>query len=307
MIHVSCGHERGIGLEIFLKSFTSLSSEEQGLFQLHIDRATLQTYLDLLKITYSISSSSLHYSNSKLMILFIKKTSLPLTTSSLRSTLNSIQNDDILLTLPTSKDQLIYDKKYSLGYTEYFRQHFHTPFIAMNFLSPQSSLLLISDHIPLKDVSSFLDEDLIYYKIFHSILGYDRYFRKPRTVLIAGINPHAGENGLLGDEEIEIIKAKKKLITNFPEINFVGPLPGDTLHLHEDDCSLSVYMYHDQGLSRFKAQNGFVGINLSFGLPFLRLSVDHGTAFSLYGRNEADLSGQNYLMLEVLRIHHMLE
>ena len=108
-------------------------------------------------------------------------------------------------------------------------------------------------------------------------------------VYISGLNPHAGENGLLGNEENEILDAIENLRELYPRIIFEGPIPGDGIHLQKTKKQahqLYVYMYHDQGLSPFKQKHGLVGLHMTFGLPFLRMSVDHGTGFEIYGKKK---------------------
>ena len=85
---------------------------------------------------------------------------------------------------------------------------------------------------------------------------------------------------------------------------FSGPFSGDTLHHHQrlDKKQLFVYMYHDQGLAQFKSQYGLIGLNITLGLPFLRLSVDHGTAFDLYGKNKANISGMLFLFKQAFEV-----
>lgn len=308
MILVTAGHEKSIGLEVFLKSFLLLTREQKNVFYLFADENALETNLKFLGVNFRLTKDLLILDSGTLKLsLFDKdKYSTPASTLALLKALEIIdEHRDLLITLPTSKDQLFLDGKMQRGHTELFRNLYRTDYLSMNFISPEEKILLITDHLPLKDVASAINPDLIYFKVAHSILGYEQFFTGIDEVILAGINPHAGENGLMGLEEENILKAVEKLKETFPRIRFIGPLSGDALHFEKNEkkSQILVYMYHDQGLAAFKAKNGLVGINLTFGLPFLRLSVDHGTAFDLYGKNTANYMGQYYLLNQALRAH----
>jgi len=166
----------------------------------------------------------------------------------------------------------------------------------MSFQAAKERILLVTDHIPLLSVPSAITDRLIVDKVSYAIDGHKNIFNKStKKVVLAGINPHAGENGILGKEDFVINKALLQLKNIYPSISFDGPFSGDVLHNYisneELSTSLKVYMFHDQGLGYFKGKYGVVGSNITYGLPFLRLSVDHGTAFDLYGKNIADHSG----------------
>jgi 4-hydroxythreonine-4-phosphate dehydrogenase len=107
---------------------------------------------------------------------------------------------------------------------------------------------------------------------------------------------------MMGDEDNEISKSIVRLKQKFSNISFLGPIAADTLFFNQHDSNtLFIYAYHDQGLSVFKQHNGLQGINLTLGLPFIRVSPDHGTAFELYGKDRANYLGMNYLLDEILK------
>lgn len=299
MIYVTQGHEKGIGLEIFLKSFLLLSLDQQKEITLVCSPADFsQNLIDLgLK---KESFSSLKFLNNESSTGFSS-------TDSLLTALKVMTPEDILVTLPTSKDQLKLNGKNMAGYTEFFRSFFNNKNIAMTFKGLHQNVLLITDHLPLKKVASSISEELIVEKVSLTLDNFKKYFFAFEEVIFAGINPHAGENGILGIEEKCIHSAITKLEKSYGKI-FKGPLSGDTLHYVEDKAKkqLMVYMFHDQGLPQFKSQYGLIGLNVTLGLPFLRLSVDHGTAFELYGKNKANITGMLYLLkncFEVSRVN----
>lgn len=195
------------------------------------------------------------------------------------------------------------------GHTEYLAQYLQTDQVVMMLAGrihalPSSFLrvALATTHLPIKNISDALNkltlENVI--NILHHELQEKFAIANPR-ILVSGLNPHAGENGYLGTEEIDTItpvieKAKKK------GINITGPLPADTLflphHLSQADCFL--VMYHDQGLPVLKYATFGHGVNITLGLPIIRTSVDHGTALDIakQGRGLADYRS----MLEAIRI-----
>jgi len=309
MIFITQGHEKSIGLEVFLKSFLMLSTKEQSLFTLCTNINSFLDTTNSLNIDVTIDGETLIIAGSKLKIAPIGADSnLPQSTDSLTLALDKLTSDkDILLTLPTSKDQLIYKDKMAAGYTEFLRKRFSTPNVSMLFSSPTDNALLITDHIPLKDVPTVISKDLILNKVANVLNNIGTYFENYEEVLFAGLNPHVGENGILGDEDKVIFEAVDELQKTYPQIKLKGPYSGDTLHFHENEKKqLLVYMYHDQGLPWFKGKNKVVGLNISLGLPFLRMSVDHGTAFDLYGKGQANYLGCHYLLRSAIQAQNKL-
>ena len=183
------------------------------------------------------------------------------------------------------------------GYTEYLR-HYYNKDLTMNFVSIDENVLLLTDHISLQEVSPRLTKEYILNQIKISLSTFPK---RIDYLYLSGINPHAGEGGLISSQDLILEDVIKELKSSFPNISFFGPLPSDTIHVSKSfqQNELTVYCYHDQGLNPFKLRNGFTGINLTLGLPFRRVSVDHGTAFSLYGKNKANYQGMLYLLNEI--------
>jgi len=295
MIYVTEGHESGIGLEIFLKTFLLLSNAERKIIRLIVKKEDLHKNFADLKLSEKLFSELIVIEN-------VKSTPFS-STNSLLTALDLIKPEDILVTLPTSKDQLAINKVNLAGYTEFFRTYFNNKNISMTFKGIGQNVLLLTDHIALKDIPKTLTVDLIINKVKITLENFKKYFSEFDEVIFSGINPHAGENGLLGDEEKYIKQAILNLEKSYGKI-FKGPISGDTLHYLHDPSKkqLLVYMYHDQGLAQFKSLYGLIGLNITLGLPFLRLSVDHGTAFELYGKNKANISGMLYLFKQAFEV-----
>lgn len=204
-----------------------------------------------------------------------------------------------IVTAPLHKG-VINDAKlggYFSGHTEYLAERTHTQQVVMMLAGEYGSeqkmmrVALATTHLPLKDVSSALTiaslENTL--RILQQDLQQQFGLPQPR-ILVAGLNPHAGESGHMGREEIDvIIPVLNKLRTE--GMTLIGPLPADTLFnppiLAQGDAVLA--MYHDQGLPVLKFATFGAGINITLGLPIIRTSVDHGTALDLAGTGKAEV------------------
>ena len=179
------------------------------------------------------------------------------------------------------------------GHTEYFAEQSKVDKVVMMLASKAMRVALVTTHLPLRDVANAItDEELT--RTF-DILAHDlneKFGITQPQILVCGLNPHAGENGHLGSEEIDtIIPAMTKFNANNPYgATLIGPLPADTLFVEKNlsgkDAILA--MYHDQGLPVLKHASFGEAINITLGLPFIRTSVDHGTALDLAGTGQAD-------------------
>ncbi len=180
------------------------------------------------------------------------------------------------------------------GHTEYLAEKTATPRVVMMLAGTgeQAGLrvALATTHLPLKDVPAAITKDELTttIRILHGDLVHKFGIARPR-ILVAGLNPHAGEGGHLGREEIEVIAPVLDAL-RAQGMDLVGPLPADTLFTRKvlagSDAQLA--MYHDQGLAVLKYAAFEEGINITLGLPILRTSVDHGTALDLAGSGRAD-------------------
>lgn len=175
------------------------------------------------------------------------------------------------------------------GHTEYLAEHTVTPRVVMLLAGAGLRVALATTHLALKDVPAAVTRDDLEttIRILHADLQSKFGIAAPR-ILVAGLNPHAGEGGHMGREEIEVIGPVLEKLRN-QGMNLVGPLPADTLFtknvLAGSDAQLA--MYHDQGLAVLKYAAFDEGINVTLGLPVIRTSVDHGTALDLAGTGKA--------------------
>lgn len=197
---------------------------------------------------------------------------------------------DGLVTAPIDKDNIQAEDFSFPGHTEFLTSYFDSPESLMFLVSEKLRVATATGHVPLKDVPAKLTQELLLVKLTLLLNSLQKDFgiQKPR-VAVLGLNPHAGEKGLLGNEEAEIIIPALNQLKNKGHLIF-GPFPADgffgTGHYRQVDAVLS--MYHDQGLIPFKTLAFETGVNFTAGLPIVRTSPDHGTAYDIAGKNLAN-------------------
>jgi 4-hydroxythreonine-4-phosphate dehydrogenase len=177
------------------------------------------------------------------------------------------------------------------GHTEFFAEKSNTPLVVMMLATEGLRVALVTTHLPLTDVSNAITperlEEII--QILHTDLV-EKFAIEQPNIYVCGLNPHAGEDGVLGHEEIDTIKPTLTRLREQLDYNLIGPLPADTIfnpkYLNEADAVLG--MYHDQVLPVLKFKGFGRSVNITLGLPFIRTSVDHGTALDLAGSGQAD-------------------
>ena len=295
-IGLCCGDPRGIGPEIIAKSITNLINESHIQWQLFIPKSLLNTaYLQQYPGWRQLSNNGI-YKN--IHVQYIPEISpsehqdAEIAFQSLEHACQAALSKKLsgIVTAPLSKNKLIAS---GLRFTD------HTHFLAdtckcetrMAFYSPYFQLVLDSIHIPLADVPKQLSIKSLQKTLdtaYHFALQLDI---KHARIAVAGLNPHAGENGHFGHEEITFISpAIEWANSRYPKASFQGPIPADTLfhqayHKHFD---VVVAIYHDQGLAPLKMIAFDSAVNITLGLPFIRTSPDHGTAFEIAHQNKAN-------------------
>lgn len=212
---------------------------------------------------------------------------------------------DVLVTAPINKDNIQSENFNFPGHTEFLAEKFNTEDYVMLMVSETMKVGVVTTHMPLSQVSQSLSKESILNKIriISRSLRQDFAITKPR-IAVFGLNPHAGDNGLLGTEEKDIIipaimQAKKEGIIA------LGPYPADGFFGSEDyrkfDAILA--MYHDQGLIPFKLASFERGVNYTAGLPFVRTSPAHGTAYVLAGDDKATPESFRQALYLAIDIH----
>jgi len=176
------------------------------------------------------------------------------------------------------------------GHTEFLAELTRTEQVVMMLATHGLRVALVTTHLPLKDVAEAITPERL--SRVTRILDFDLRTKfgiaQPR-ILVCGLNPHAGEGGHLGREEIEVIEPTLQQLRS-EGIDLIGPLPADTLFTpkHLEHCDAVLAMYHDQGLPVLKYKGFGAAVNITLGLPIIRTSVDHGTALDLAGSGKID-------------------
>jgi 4-hydroxythreonine-4-phosphate dehydrogenase len=289
-IGITCGDINGIGPEITIKAIKNLRGDykfyligPKNIFLNLISKLKLEDYsniefVDLGKYSQNLGSPTVMSGKLSLRAIY----------ESLK--LWDEKNIDVVVTAPISKEAISKAGSNFPGHTEIYASHFKTKNFVMMFLSNSFYAGLATIHIPIKDVPRVLNLELLENKIsiVRKTLIQDFNIRSPK-IAVLGLNPHAGESDLIGTEETQIIEpAIKKLSGN--KFGIYGPFSSDGFFGRKEyknyDCVFG--MYHDQVLIPFKLLNFNNGVNFTAGLPIIRTSPDHGTAFNLAGKNLAD-------------------
>lgn len=213
---------------------------------------------------------------------------------SLQAAVKDLKDNKIqgVVTAPIHKKTIQSDTFNYSGHTPYLRDSFGKDDVAMLMVADNMRVAVLTEHIPVSEIAKHITQQAIVKKleIIHQSLQRDFGINKPK-IAVLGLNPHAGDEGLIGDEEIKIIQpamqaAKQKNILAF------GPFSADAFFAHAqyEKFDAVLAMYHDQGLIPFKSLANGEGVNYTAGLPIVRTSPDHGTAFDIAGKGKADHS-----------------
>ena len=176
------------------------------------------------------------------------------------------------------------------GHTEFLADLTHTEQVVMMLATRGLRVALVTTHLPLREIADAITVERVerVTRILHADLQHKFGIPQPR-ILVCGLNPHAGEGGHLGREEIDIIEPTLERLRN-EGMDLRGPLPADTLFTPKylEHCDAVLAMYHDQGLPVLKYKGFGAAVNVTLGLPIIRTSVDHGTALDLAGSGKID-------------------
>ena len=191
------------------------------------------------------------------------------------------------------------------GHTPYLKQAFNAGDVLMLMVSDTLRVGLVTEHVPVKDIARYITREAIQSKlrILNESLMRDFGIDKPK-IAVLGLNPHAGDEGLIGKEEEEIIKPVIKDAKHHMMV--FGPYSADAFFArnYQSRFDAVLAMYHDQGLIPFKSLSAGEGVNFTAGLPMVRTSPDHGTAFDIAGKNKADASSflaALYACIDIIR------
>ena len=324
VIGISCGDINGIGPEIIVKTLSDSRLLEICTPVIFANNKVLNFYRKTLpenNLTFNIAKDSSQIST-KLVNVYNcweedaavtpgelnatggKYAYISLTTAAEALKANQI---DALVTAPLHKSNIQSDKFKHTGHTPYLKELFGAKDVAMMLVSDNMTVALLTEHVPLKEVAQHITKDAILskLKIINDSLKKDFGINKPK-IAILGLNPHAGDLGLVGKEEKEILiptiaEAKQKGIFCF------GPYSADAFFArgsHEKfDAVLA--LYHDQGLIPFKSLAFGEGVNFTAGIAGVRTSPDHGTAFDIAGKGIADEASFREAIYKAVDISNM--
>lgn len=309
-IAISCGDHAGIGPEVALKAVGALAGPScLDPFVLIGDRKRLEATARQLAgagvMVPELSEST--DSEARCRVVDPRDHALPddLSAGNPRSALAALdylrfgaqgclrKEFSALVTAPVSKEAILRAGVEFVGQTEFLANLGGVPEVTMMLLGDDPGgrwlrVALVTTHLPLKQVAAALTQAGVERAIRHATEAC-RHLRLPRArIAVAGLNPHAGEGGLLGEEEGTILRPAVEAARR-RGMDVEGPLAGDTVFREaiEGRFDAVVAMYHDQGLAPLKLVAFETGVNWSLGLPFLRTSPDHGTAFDIAGRGIA--------------------
>ncbi len=308
IIAITMGDPSGVGPEVIVKSFKDEAIYENSSLFVIGDRKMLERAIDVTEVQLDVRSISkpeeakFEYGTIDVVDLDLVSDELPWGEVSseagnaafryLEKAISYANDKKIqgICTAPLNKEALHKAGHIYPGHTEILAELTNTKDFAMMLSAPGLRVIHVTTHIGLIDAVNKINVDRQYtvIKLAHETLQ-KAGITDPR-IAVCGINPHAGENGLFGngEEEEKIIPAVEK--AQKEGINVVGPLPADTLFFRakRGDFDIVVAQYHDQGHGPIKVLGLESGVNITVGLPTIRTSVDHGTAFDIAGKNIAD-------------------
>jgi 4-hydroxythreonine-4-phosphate dehydrogenase len=320
VIGISCGDLNGIGIEIIIKTFSDNRILEQCTPLIFASNKVINFYRKSIpEINFNYQSvKELDRANPRQVNVFncweedvnitpgqLSEAGGSYAVKSLRMAADALKQNHIhgLVTAPIHKKNIQSADFNFTGHTPFLKSFFNVPEALMILFAENFRVALLTEHLPLKEVAQKITRELILAKLnlLHQSLQRDFGIDKPK-IAVLGLNPHAGDEGLIGKEEEEIIKpaikeAKHSMIVT-------GPYSADAFFArrYHNRFDAVLCMYHDQGLIPFKALAVGEGVNYTAGLPAVRTSPDHGTAFDIAGKNKADASSFLAATFECLNI-----
>jgi 4-hydroxythreonine-4-phosphate dehydrogenase len=275
VIAITMGDPKGIGPEVVRKALAGKSLLAQGHFIVIGDKkiaGRIHSSVEVADVRYrSAGEGSLKFLDKAIALI---KGGVA----------------DALVTAPLCKQAVSRYSPHFVGHTEYLAQAFGVKDFDMMFIAPHVRLTIVTRHVPLKDVPKLITQRAVFDSIaLMARTLKDRFNIRDPKIAVLGLNPHAGEGGLLGSEDVKHILPAIRQAQAYG-INAVGPLPADTFFAFHSSYDGIIAMYHDQGLAPLKGLYMKDLVNFTAGLPFVRTSPAHGTAFDIAGKNKADPS-----------------
>lgn len=323
VIGITCGDLNGIGIELIIKTFSDNRILEQCTPIVFASNKVINFYRKSVpEINFNYAHvKELNQPNPKQLNVFncwenevvitpgqMNETGGKYAVKSLLAAVNSLKKKEIqgLVTAPIHKKNVQSPEFNFTGHTPFLKNAFDIPDVVMLLYAGDFRVALVTEHIPIREVAGQITKEAILSKlnILNESLQMDFGIEKPR-IAVLGLNPHAGDEGLIGNEEETTIKqAIKDARQN--NLMVIGPYSADAFfgRHHQKKFDAVLAMYHDQGLIPFKSIASGDGVNFTAGLPCIRTSPDHGTAFDIAGKNQANESSFRAAVFECLDIIH---
>ncbi|MBO3658728.1 4-hydroxythreonine-4-phosphate dehydrogenase PdxA [Acinetobacter haemolyticus] len=304
-LYVTSGEPAGIGPDICLGLAERVDDRPIVILA---DLQMLQQRADQLDLVVELIPYQGQSTSSRKGQLFVEH--VPLIETVIEGRLNPINSSYVLEQLRRSADYAMSGRSVGVatapvqksiineagiafsGHTEYYQEFAGVDRVVMMLATKSLRVALVTTHLPLRDVPDAITQERLHQVIDILIQDLNQKFKiaYPK-ILVCGLNPHAGEDGYLGREEIEVINPVLEAY-RAQGVKMSLSLPADTLFTPENlkDADAVLAMYHDQGLPVLKSQGFGEAVNITLGLPFIRTSVDHGTALSLAGTGQAKAS-----------------
>lgn len=321
VVGISCGDLNGVGPEVIIKSLSDTRINEFCTPVVFANNRVINFYKKMLpdyNLNFSVVKDFSRLNQRQVNIVNVWEDNVDIhpgeltedggryAVQSLQAASQALQAQqiDILVTAPIHKKNVYGEAFPFTGHTPYLQHEFQSEDVLMLMAAGDFRMGLVTEHVPLKEVSNHISRAAILNKllIMDQSLKRDFNIQRPKIAVLA-LNPHAGDNGLTGTEEEESIKPAIK-DGRHHSIIIEGPFAADGFfgrhhHLKFDGI---LAMYHDQGLIPFKSLSAAEGINFTAGLPIIRTSPDHGTAFDIAGRGLADPTSFTASIFEAITI-----
>lgn len=313
VIGISCGDLNGIGLELIIKTFTDSRLLEQCTPLVFASNKVINFYkksvTEPVNFSYQSTKEFVRLSTKQVNVFGCWEEDVVINPGqlsdvagkyavlSLQTAVAALKQKQIdgLVTAPIHKKNIQSADFNFTGHTPYLRQMFGVNDVVMMLCAGDFRVALVTEHIPVSEIAKNITKEAIVSKlqIINKSLQRDFGIDKPR-IAVLGLNPHAGDEGLVGNEEETIIQPAIREAKN-NNILAAGPYSADAFFARRNHTKFDVVlaMYHDQGLIPFKALASGEGVNFTAGLPAVRTSPDHGVAFDIAGKDKAD--GSSFL------------
>lgn len=312
MIGFSCGDINGIGPELILKALSDNRILDFCTPVIFANNKVINFYkksIPDLSFNFSSIRDFSKLNHKQVNILNCWEEEVPINPGTLNETggiyagkslmaaTQALKDESIhvLVTAPIHKKNVQSDQFSYTGHTPFLQDFFGISDVLMLLTAGDFRVGLVTEHVPVKDVAQYVTRERIVskIKILHASLKRDFNIDRPKIAVLA-LNPHAGDEGLIGSEEEEVIKPAIKEAKQYNML-VSGPFSADAFFArgHHNKFDAVLAMYHDQGLIPFKSLSITEGVNFTAGLPAIRTSPDHGTAFDIAGKNMADVSSFN--------------